>query len=271
MAGGDRQVRPTLELVNASARLGAREVVRDVSLQIAAGETVAVVGPSGAGKSSLARLALGLVPASSGVVRFEGRELAAVPARERRALRGAMQLIYQDPQRSLDPTMTVAEIIAEGVEIHTRGLPWRRRAWRLALARTWLERVGLAGELAHRFPARLSGGQRQRVAIARALALAPRLLVADEPTASLDAAGGAEILALMFAGQAERQRACLVISHSLAQISARADRIAVMDQGRIVELAPARQLLASPAHPLTRLLLAATPPWPPFGAHAAER
>ena len=261
---------PILALENVSARLGAREVVRGVSLQIALGETLAVVGPSGAGKSSLARLALALLRPSGGAVRFEGRELALVPPRELRQMRQGMQLIYQDPRRSLDATMTVAEIITEGVEIHTRGLGWRRRAWRFGLARAWLERVGLDPELAPRFPTQLSGGQRQRVAIARALALAPRLLVADEPTASLDAASGTEILALIARPQTERKSACLLISHSLAQVAACADRIAVMDGGEIVELAPARQLLAFPAHPLTRRLLAATPPWPPFGARAAE-
>lgn len=238
-----------------------------VSLTLGAGETLAVVGPSGAGKTTLARLASGLLPPSAGSVWIGGTNLALLPPAAMRRLRGEVQLVWQDPQRSLDPKQSVAEIVAEGLELQSSapGLPIsrRRRQWREAVAAEWLPQVGLDAGLARRRPGELSGGQRQRVALARALAVQPRLLIADEPTAALDPPTGRQILERMAEMQARAGLACLLITHHPAQAAGWARRIAVLDAGAIVETGAAAEVLARPAHPLTRRLLAAQPPWPP--------
>ncbi|MGH9481799.1 MAG: ATP-binding cassette domain-containing protein [Terriglobales bacterium] len=277
--GAAPAVAPALELRGVTAMADGRCVLREVSLAIAPGETLALIGPSGAGKSTLARIAVGLRPAAAGSVWVAGRELQALAAEALRRLRPRMQLIYQDPQRSLDPTQSVEAIIAEGPELQAQALPaapgalpwppWgrRRRAWRRQQAEAWLLRVGLDPGLAPRHANELSGGQRQRVAIARALALAPDLLVADEPVAALDPPTGAAILALLADLQREHRIACLLISHHPAQAAVCAHRLAVLAPGaggaRIVEMGPVAQVLKAPQHPLTRELLAALPPWPP--------
>jgi len=262
-----------LELDSVGAELEGRRILGAVSLRLGAGETLAVVGPSGAGKSTLGRLAVGLQAPSLGRVLVEGQDLAALSPGELRRLRPAMQLIYQDPQRSLDPRLPVAAAISEGLELQGGEAPgWGRglRAWRQRQAEAWLPRVGLEASLAWRLPAELSGGQRQRVAIARALALRPRLLVADEPVAALDAATGAGILALLGQLQREQRLACLLISHHLAQVAGLAQRVAVLAPGpegaTVVETGPTAEVLARPQHRLTQALLAALPPWPPAGS-----
>ena len=259
---------PVLEMVGVSVIRQGREIVRDVSLRIQVGEAVAVVGASGAGKSTLAGLAAGLIRPSQGQVKFRGGTMAAASGPAPSSPR-VVQMIWQDPQRSLDPRQTVAEIIAEGLELDpgcapARGHFWsrRRRAWREETAAAWLPRVGLGAELAERFPAALSGGQRQRVAIARALAVQPQLLVADEPTAALDPPTGLEILELLTSLQAGGL-ACLLITHQPAQAALFAQRVLVMEAGRVVEAGPAGEVLRAPRHPVTQALLTALPPWPP--------
>lgn len=264
---------PTLDMTGIGVRTGDRWILRGVDLSVSRGEMVAVVGPSGAGKSTLARLALGLVPAAEGSIRIEGRNWASLSAREQRQLRPAVGYVQQDPQRALDPALTVAAIVCEGLELQAssgagpRGWGRRRQEWRRTQASAWLERVGLAADLADRFPHQLSGGQRQRVAIARAMITQPRLLVADEPVAALDAATGAQVMDLLTRLQREMSLAVLLVTHQLAQTAAYAQRLAVLatelGAGSIVEVGPAEKILQSPQHAVTRVMVAAVPAWPP--------
>jgi ABC-type glutathione transport system ATPase component len=269
-AGAIAAAAPALELRGVGARVGERWIVRGVDLAVARGETVAVVGPSGAGKSTLARLALGLAPAAEGSVLVEGKPWAELSPREQRQARPAMGYVQQDPARALDPAMTVAAIVCEGLELQAataapRG--WGRRRWRRQQAAPWLARVGLAAELADRFPHQLSGGQRQRVAIARAIITRPRLLVADEPSAALDAGTGAQVMGLLERLQREMSLAVLLVTHQLAQAAACAQRLAVLAPeqgvGRMVEMGQVEQVLHAPRHEVTRAMVAAIPAWPP--------
>jgi peptide/nickel transport system ATP-binding protein len=227
-----------------------------VSLELRVGEALGIVGESGSGKSTLARAVLRLLPASSGRVVWLGRELATLPPQELRTLRRDLQIIFQDPLGSLDPRMTVAEIVAEPLRVHERTLT---RAARAAAVSAALERVELPAVLAGRYPHQLSGGQCQRVGIARAMVLAPRLLVCDEPLSALDAPTQQQIAALL----AELRRASglslLFISHNLALVRQLCARVLVLYLGRRMELAPTAQLFASPRHPYSRELLAAIP------------
>ena len=228
----------------------------EVSLELRPGEALGIVGESGSGKSTLARALLQLLPAAGGRVVWLGRELATLPRAQLRALRRDLQIIFQDPLGSLDPRMTVDEIVAEPLRVHERTLD---RAAREAAVHTMLERVGLAAALAGRFPHELSGGQSQRVAIARAMVLAPKLLICDEPLSALDAPTQQQLVALL----AELRRASglslLLISHNLAVVRALCERVLVLYLGRSMELASATQLFAAPRHPYTRELLAAIP------------
>ena len=239
--------------------LGARvplTALSAVSLELRAGEALGIVGESGSGKSTLARAVLRLLPASSGRVVWIGRELAALPPRELRALRRDLQIIFQDPLGSLDPRMTVAEIVAEPLRVHQRSLTAAAR--RAAVCAT-LERVELPLALAGRYPHELSGGQCQRVGIARAMVLAPRLLVCDEPLSALDAPTQRQIAALLAELRRASGMSLLFISHNLALVRELCARVLVMYLGRQMELAPTAQLFASPRHPYSRELLAAIP------------
>jgi len=230
--------------------------VDGVSLQLAEGETFAVVGESGCGKTTLARLLLRLIEPDSGEIRFVGQDLLALSGAQLRAARRQMQMVFQDPFASLDPRMRVGEIVAEPLAIHDRRLSKAERSERVA---AMLERVGLSKDALQRYPHEFSGGQWQRIGIARALILQPKLVVADEPVSSLDVSVGAQVLLLLQDLQREFGLTYIFISQSLPVVAQLATRIAVMRAGKFVEVGAAEQILRQPGHPYTRELLAAVP------------
>jgi len=229
--------------------------VDGVSLAVHRGETLALVGESGCGKSTLARAVLGLLPPTSGELRFEGAKLGALGSRGRRRFCQKLQMVFQDPDASLDPRRTIGDAVGEAVELHgsLAGRELRARVEEL------LESVGIARALGTRYPHELSGGQKQRVCIARALAPGPRLLVCDEAVSALDVSIQAQILNLLAELKERLQLSYLFISHDLRVVRHIADRVAVMYLGQLVETAPASELFAAPAHPYTRALLDAVP------------
>ena len=249
------KVFPLGESIFGGASRGEVRAVDDVSLSIESGETLGVVGESGSGKSTLGRLALRLIEPTSGSVYFDGRDLLACSSPEMRRLRRDMQIIFQDPFGSLDPRMTVGEIISEPLIIHesARGPARRARAAEL------LRAVGLDDSALPRFPHEFSGGQRQRIGIARALALRPRFIVADEPVSALDVSVGAQIVNLLAQLQREFGLTYLFISHSMPVVRYLSTRIAVMHRGRIVEVGSTQEITNQPRNPYTRSLLEATP------------
>jgi peptide/nickel transport system ATP-binding protein len=244
-----------VERLNVTFGQGARRVqaVREVSLEVAPGETVGLVGESGSGKSTLGRAILQLVPAAGGSVQFEGRELCGLPSGQMRPLRRHLQMVFQDP--SLNPRQRAGDMLAE--VLHTHGLhPGPARAARIA---DLLTRVGLKPEHASRYPHEFSGGQKQRLGIARALAAEPRFIVADEPLSALDVSIGAQIVNLLIRLRDELGLTLLFISHDLDVVEYLCDRVVVMYLGRVMEVAPTEALFAQPAHPYTRALLSASP------------
>jgi peptide/nickel transport system ATP-binding protein len=236
--------------------------VNDVSFDVAAGETFAVVGESGCGKTTLARMILRLIEPDQGELLFEGRDLLKLRGEELRAQRRQMQMIFQDPFASLNPRMRVGEIVAEPLAIHE---PQRSANERAGRATEMLRRVGLDESALKRYPHEFSGGQRQRIGIARALLLRPKLVVADEPVSALDVSVGAQVLLLLEELQREFQLTYLFISHSLPVVSQLASHIAVMRAGQLVEQGPASQVLQQPSEPYTRELLSAVPELPTRG------
>ena len=229
--------------------------VSQVDLTVYEGETLALVGESGCGKSTLGRLLLGLLPPTQGQVLFDGRDLAALPPRELRALRRQMQMVFQDTAASLNPRLDVAGILAEPLRIHNLCPKGEYRARGAAL----LEQVGLSPDLLGRFPHQLSGGQRQRVGIARALALEPRLVVCDEPVSALDVSVQAQMLNLLADLQAANGLTYVLVSHDLSVVRHSADRVCVMFLGRVCEIGPTQAIFAAPRHPYTRFLLDSVP------------
>jgi oligopeptide/dipeptide ABC transporter ATP-binding protein len=232
--------------------------VDGVSFELRRGEVLALVGESGCGKSTLAQTLIGLEAATSGQIHFEGRDITHLDARGLRALRRRIQMVFQDPYESLNPTMTVGEAVAEPLRVH--GLA-RHPADRAARVHQALESAGLkpAQDFVRRYPHELSGGQRQRVVIAGALVLEPIVLLADEPISMLDVSIRAEILNLLADLRRARGISVLLITHDLATAATIADRVAVMYLGRIVEIGPAAAVLGAPRHPYTQALLSVVP------------
>ncbi|MFF5273671.1 dipeptide ABC transporter ATP-binding protein [Streptomyces sp. NPDC000133] len=235
---------------------GAVRALDGVSLAVHAGETLGLVGESGSGKSTASRVALGLIPPSSGTVSLFGTDLGRTRSRARRALRSGIGVVLQDPVASLDARMTVGECIAEPLRVHRRELSAKDRRSKVGDV---LDRVRLPRELARRAPRELSGGQRQRVSLARALVLEPRLLVADEPTSALDVSVQEAVLEVISELQHELGFACLFVSHDLAVVQHFAQRVVVMRAGRIEEQGPTGATLLHPETDYTRRLLAAVP------------
>ncbi|MEH6776119.1 MAG: ABC transporter ATP-binding protein, partial [Cereibacter changlensis] len=250
----DRGGEPLLKVEGLSKHYGAFQALKGVSFRIMPGETVAVVGESGSGKSTLARALLRLDEPSGGQALYKGRDLVTMVPKELFGLRRQIQMVFQDPTQSLNPRMSVYQLIAEAWAIHPEILP--RPKWRERVA-DLLTKVGLSPDMAQRYPHQFSGGQRQRIAIARALALEPRLIICDEAVSALDVSIQAQIIALLEGLRREFGLSYLFIAHDLPVVRDFADRVIVMKQGEIVEEGAVRQIFEAPRHPYTRALLAA--------------
>ncbi len=229
--------------------------VKDVSLAIPRGETVAIVGESGSGKTTLARMLLKVIEPTSGSIRFEGQEVAGMKGAALREFRQRVQPIFQDPYSSLNPMFTIERIVSEPLDFYRRGSSTDRAA----RVRALLDDVALPQTMLRRYPSELSGGQRQRVAIARALALNPALIVCDEPVSALDVLVQEQILTLLRDLQSEYGLSYLFISHDLAVVRLISDDVCVMKDGAVVEAASGEEIFTNPRDPYTRTLLASIP------------
>ncbi|MGW7661702.1 ABC transporter ATP-binding protein [Streptomyces sp. NPDC054756] len=253
--------------VHYGKRRARRQALHGLTLTVAPGETLGVIGETGSGKSTFARTVLGLVRASAGSVVIDGEDVSGHSRRQWRALRrrGVVQYVFQDPLRSLDPDLTVEDSLTEPLLV--RGVARPEAARR---ARALLERVRLPEDLLGRLPGELSGGQRQRVAVARALITEPRLLLLDEPASALDSAHRVQILDILKELRADGV-ALVLISHDLGSVAGVADRIAVLYQGRAVEVGPAADVINTPQHVYTRLLVGSAPTLHTAAVSRAER
>jgi oligopeptide transport system ATP-binding protein len=245
-----------LEIAGLQVRFGSVRAVDGVSLEIPAGPFgLGLVGESGSGKTTIGRAVLRLVPPAAGQIRFDGADITALRGRALRDYRRGAQIVFQDPDNTLDPRMRVGPAIGEALATHAM-VPRRLAGERV---RELLAETGLDPDFASRYPHQLSGGQRQRVAIARALSVQPRLLVLDEPTSALDVRAQARILELIARLRAERRLSYLLITHNLAVVSELCEQTAVLYLGRVAESGPTAELLGAPAHPYTRALRSAVP------------
>jgi oligopeptide transport system ATP-binding protein len=229
--------------------------VDDVSFSLERGKTLGLVGESGCGKSTTGRCILRLIEPTAGEILFEGRDIRGAGEAELRPLRKNMQLIFQDPFASLNPRLSIGEIIEEGLIVH--GVA--RREERRELIQWVLGRVGIRPELMNRYPHEFSGGQRQRIGIARSLVLEPKLIIADEPVSALDVSIQAQVMNLLVEIQEEFRLSYVVIAHDLSVVEYLSDHVAIMYLGKIVELASDRDLYTTPLHPYTQSLLASIP------------
>jgi oligopeptide/dipeptide ABC transporter ATP-binding protein len=237
-------------------RRTALKAVDGISLEIKKGETFGLVGESGCGKSTVGRTLIRLYEPSGGQIVYGGKDISRATGDEAKTLKRKMQMIFQDPQASLNPRMVVSDIIAEGIDIH--GLARNKRE-RLERVHELLDTVGLNKEHANRYPHEFSGGQRQRLGVARALAVDPEFIVADEPVSALDVSIQAQVINLMRRLQEERSLTYLFISHDLSVVKYISDRVGVMYLGQLVEMAYSDELYENPLHPYTKSLLSAVP------------
>ncbi|MBS8227203.1 ABC transporter ATP-binding protein [Vannielia litorea] len=251
----DTGIKPMLEINRLTKHFGAFVALESASLTVLPGETVAIVGESGSGKSTLAKTLLRLEDATSGEALYQGRDLVTIDARELFALRREIQMVFQDPTQSLNPRMSVYDIVSEAFAIHPEILPkarWKDRV------RGLLEQVGLEAGHMHRYPHQFSGGQRQRIAIARALALEPKLIVCDEAVSALDVSVQSQVIDLLTKLQQEMGLSYLFIAHDLPLVRDFAHRVVVMQGGRIVEQGPVAEIFDNPRKDYTRNLMAAS-------------
>ncbi len=232
------------------------QAVDDVSFTIYEGETFGLVGESGCGKTTCGRTCLGMYEKTGGEVRYRGQDVHALRGKALKAFRKDTQLVFQDPYASLDPRMTVSDIIGEGLDIHHLAATPQERAHRIY---ELLEMVGLNEEHANRFVHEFSGGQRQRIGIARALAVSPRFLVLDEPISALDVSIQAQVVNMLMDFQKNLKLTYLFVAHDLAMVKVIASRVGVMYLGVLMEIAPSEELYAQPLHPYTQALLSAIP------------
>ncbi|KQP56017.1 ATP-binding cassette domain-containing protein [Agreia sp. Leaf283] len=239
-------------VVRYGGRRGGKTVIEDVSLNLRAGETVSLVGESGSGKTTIGRAILGLAPVTGGTIRFRDQEISNISRQRRRQVARDIQVIFQDPYSSLNPSMTIESILVE--PLRAAGVSEGKTR-----VRELLDAVGMPGDSGSRYPREFSGGQRQRIAIARALAMDPAVIVCDEPTSALDVTTQARVLTLLRDLQKDTGVAYLFISHDLGVVHAISDRIAVLRGGRIVEIGDAHQVATAPQHPYTRQLQMSAP------------
>jgi len=230
------------------------KALNDVNIHVGQGETLGLVGESGSGKTTLGRAILGLAPVTAGSIDFLGKEISHASRNERRVLSRDLQVVFQDPYTSLNPSMEIGQILAEPLQI--QGMDGAAATKRIA---ELLDQVGLPSDALNRLPREFSGGQRQRVAIARALALSPKLIVCDEPVSALDLTTQARILDLFLQIQKDTGVSYLFVSHDLDVVRHISHRVAVMYKGEIVEQGPASQVTVNPTHPYTKRLLMASP------------
>lgn len=231
------------------------KAVDGVSITIEEGKTLGVVGESGCGKSSLGRSILRLVEPTEGSIKFEGKEIVGISAKEMKELRKEMQIVFQDPYASLNPRRTVRQILEAPLIIHNTG----DKTYRKELIEDLAGKIGLRKEQLSNYPHEFSGGQRQRIGIARALTLNPKLIIADEPVSALDVSVQSQVLNLMLELQQERNLSYMFISHDLSVVQHISDKVAVMYLGKVVEIADVAKVYDTPIHPYTRALLSALP------------